>query len=55
LVPSLEISAVTCAVVPLPIVTMAMTAATPMTTPSTVRNDRRRLRLIARSASLTVS
>src|SRR5262245_53633334 len=32
-----------------------MTAATPMTTPSTVRNERSILRLIARSASFSVS
>jgi hypothetical protein len=37
--PSFATSAVTRAVVPAPIVTMAMTAPTPMTMPSTVRND----------------
>ena len=45
--PSLARSAVTLAVVPLPIVTMAMTAPTPMTMPSTVRNERSALRWIA--------
>lgn len=55
LVPSRDSSVETCAVVPLPIVTSAMTAATPMTTPSTVRNERSMLRLMARSASFSVS
>src|SRR6478735_265406 len=55
LVPSRESSAETWAVVPLPIVTNAMTAATPMTTPSTVRKERSMFRLIARSASFSVS
>ena len=47
LVPSLAISAVTLAVVPLPMVTIAMTADTPMTMPSNVRNDRNTFRRIA--------
>lgn len=55
LVPSRDSSVETCAVVPLPIVTSAMTAATPMTTPSTVRNERSMLRLMARNASFSVS
>ena len=55
LVPSLAISAATFAVVPLPMVTMAITAATPMTMPSRVRNDRKALRRIACTASLRVS
>src|SRR6478735_12562489 len=54
-VPRRDSSDVTWAVVPLPIVTNAMTAATPMTTPRTVRKERSMLRLIARSASLSVS
>src|SRR5262245_28576814 len=36
-------------------VTRAMTAATPITTPSTVRNERNMLRLMARNASFRVS
>ncbi|MNY21280.1 hypothetical protein D3C86_1548140 [compost metagenome] len=55
LVPSRDSSDFTCSVVPLPMVTMAMTAATPMTTPSTVRKERSRLRLMARSARRDVS
>ena len=47
LLPSREISSLTWAVVPLPIVTMAITAATPMTIPSIVRVDLSALRLIA--------
>ena len=46
LLPSLAMSALTFSVVPLPIVTMAMTAATPMTMPSRVRNERSTLRRI---------
>ena len=55
LVPSLARSAFTLAVVPLPIVTMAITAPTPMMMPSTVRNERSALRRIAWSASLMAS
>ena len=50
----LEIWSVTDCVAPLPSVTIVMTAATPMTMPSTVRNERSRLRRMARSASSTV-
>ena len=46
-------SAVTCAVVPWPSVTMTMTAATPMTMPSTVRIERSALRRIVRTESLS--
>ena len=55
LVPSLATSEVTGAVVPAPSVTMTMTAATPMTTPSTVRIERSALRKIVRMESLSVS
>ena len=44
LLPSLEMSVFTFSVVPLPMVIMAMTAATPMTMPSSVRNERSTLR-----------
>ena len=47
LAPRLEMSDVTRAVAPLPSVTMTMTAATPITMPSTVSEDRMRLRRIA--------
>ena len=53
--PSLAISSLTFAVVPLPMVTMAMTAETPMTMPSRVRNERKAFRLIACTASFKVS
>ena len=55
LLPSFARSAVTLAVVPLPIVTMAITAPTPMMMPSTVRNERSVLRRIDWSASLMAS
>ena len=45
----------TFSVVPLPMVIMAITAATPMTMPSRVRNERSTLRPTERSASLMVS
>ncbi len=45
----------TFSVVPLPMVIMAMTAATPMTMPSSVSTERIALRRTERSASLTVS
>ena len=51
LLPRLEIWSETERVAPLPSVTIVMTAATPMTMPSMVRNERSRLRRIARSAS----
>ena len=44
LLPSLEMSVLTFSVVPEPMVIMAMTAATPMTMPSSVRNERSTLR-----------
>jgi len=47
--------AVTDAVVPCPNVTMTMTAATPMTTPSTVRIERSAFRKIVRIESFKVS
>ena len=46
LLPSLEMSVRTFSVVPEPMVIMAMTAATPMTMPSSVRNERSTLRRI---------
>ena len=55
LLPSFARSAVTLAVVPLPIVTMAITAPTPMMMPSTVRNERSVLRRTDWSASLMAS
>ena len=55
LLPSLEMSALTFSVVPEPMVSMAMTAATPMTMPSNVRNERSTLRRIERSERRTVS
>lgn len=55
LLPSLEISALTFSVVPEPMVSMAMTAATPMTMPSSVRKERSTLRRIERSERRTVS
>ncbi len=55
LLPRLPSSSVTRAVAPLPIVTMAITAATPMTMPSTVRKERTALRVIAMTASFRVS
>ena len=48
-------SAFTFSVVPLPMVIMAMTAATPMTMPSRVRNERSTLRRTESRARRTVS
>ena len=55
LLPSRPMSETTLSVAPVPIVTMVMTAATPMTTPRMVRIDRMVLRRIARKARRTVS
>ncbi len=55
LLPSLAISILTFSVVPLPMVTMAMTADTPMTMPSKVRKERKALRRMACTASFKVS
>jgi len=52
--PRLEICVATAAVAPLPSVTIVTTAATPMTMPSTVRNERSKCRLISRTARMTV-
>src|SRR5690606_38617779 len=52
---SLPISALTLAVVPLPMVIMAMTAATPMTMPSRVSTERSALRRTERRARRIVS
>ena len=51
LLPRLLIWSRTAWVAPLPTVTMVITAATPMTMPSTVRKERSRLRRMARRAS----
>ena len=48
-------SVLTFSVVPEPMVSMAMTAATPMTMPSSVRNERSTLRRMERSARRMVS
>ena len=50
-VPSFWMSACTCAVAPSPIVTIVITAATPMTMPRIVSDERSTLRRISRSAS----
>ncbi len=55
LVPRLATLAETCADEPCPTVTMAMTAATPITTPSTVRNERSLFRTMAMKARRIVS
>ena len=52
LLPRLATLSPTSAVVPCPSVTMVMTAATPMVTPSTVSIDRSALRQMAPTASL---
>ena len=52
LLPRLAICSVTCAVAPLPSVTMVITAATPIMMPSVVKKERRILRRISCSASL---
>ena len=54
LAPRLEICSATAAVAPLPSVTIVTTAATPMTMPSVVRNERSRCRLISRMARMMV-
>src|ERR1051325_7549411 len=54
LAPRLEICWATAWVAPLPSVTIVTTAATPMTIPSTVRNERSRCRLISRAARMMV-
>src|SRR4051812_31563186 len=54
LAPRLEICSATAAVAPLPRVTIVTTAATPMTMPSTVRNERNLCLLISRTARMTV-
>ena len=54
LAPRLEICSATAAVAPLPSVTIVTTAATPMTMPSVVRNERSRCRLISRMARTMV-
>ena len=54
LAPRPEICSRTAAVAPLPSVTIVTTAATPMTMPSMVRNERSRWRRISRIASTTV-
>jgi hypothetical protein len=51
LLPRLDICSVTLAVAPPPRVTILITAATPMTIPRTVRNERMTLRRISRSDS----
>ena len=52
LLPMVAMSAVTCAVAPLPSVTMMMTDATPMMIPSAVNDDRRTFLRISRSARM---
>ena len=54
LAPRLEICSATAAVAPLPRVTIVTTAATPMTMPSMVRNERSMCRLISRTARMMV-
>src|SRR4030042_6051141 len=54
LLPMLAICCLTWSVAPPPMVTIVMTAATPITIPRIVRNDRRTFRLIARRASRIV-
>ena len=51
LLPRLAIWSVTCTAAPPPMVTMMITAATPMTMPSMVRDDRSTFRRISRMAS----
>src|SRR5215831_4266825 len=53
-VPRLAMSAVTLAVAPAPIVVMVITAATPITMPSTVSDERNTFLRMASSASRTI-
>src|SRR3990167_3431423 len=55
LLPRLEMSALILAVAPPPTVTMMITAATPITIPSTVRKERSALRRISRRARSSTS